>query len=120
MPEAGSLDRTEEGSQHVTDYFMKQDAVSSVTIVDGYSLLDSQNKNNAGAFFIGFKSFDERYKFANIKTQDARAVVTRAYENLSKGKEGGFLTANAPRMQGLGTTGWYRTLVRGEGHGGNA
>ena len=33
--------------QHVTDYFMKQAAVGSITVVDGYSLLDSQNKNNA-------------------------------------------------------------------------
>ena len=47
MPDAASLDRTGDVSQHVTDYFMKQPAVSSVTIVDGYSLLDSQNKNNA-------------------------------------------------------------------------
>ena len=62
MPDAASLDRTGDVSQHVTDYFMKQPAVSSVTVVDGYSLLDSQNKNNAATFFIGFKSFDERYK----------------------------------------------------------
>src|SRR5260370_11547788 len=103
MPEAGSLDRTEEGSQHVTDYFMKQDAVSSVTIVDGYSLLDSQNKNNASTFFIGFKSFDERYKFANIKTQNARAVLINAYETLSKVKEGIILPVNPPSIPGLRT-----------------
>src|SRR6201996_50612 len=88
MPDAASLDRTGDVSQHVTDYFMKQDAVGSVTIGDGYSLLDSQNKNNASTFCIGFKSFDERYKWANIRTQNARAVLIGAYENLSKIKEG--------------------------------
>ncbi|MGT2494866.1 hypothetical protein ACU4GD_41870 [Cupriavidus basilensis] len=87
-------------SEHVTDCFMMQPAVGSVTVVDGYSLLDSQNKNNAGAFFIGFKSFDERYKFANIKTQNARAVLIDAYEQLSKVKEGIILPVNPPSIPG--------------------
>src|SRR6201991_1933066 len=43
MPDSASLDRTGEVSQHVTDYFMKEPAVDSVTLVDGYSILDSQN-----------------------------------------------------------------------------
>ncbi|HEV3424247.1 MAG TPA: multidrug efflux RND transporter permease subunit [Paraburkholderia sp.] len=115
MPDAASLDRTGEVSQHVTDYFMKQPAVSSVTIVDGYSLLDSQNKNNASAFFIGFKSFDERYKFANIKTQNARAVLIDAYENLGKVKEGIILPVNPPSIPGLGTTGGTEVWIQAKG-----
>jgi multidrug efflux pump len=115
MPDAASLDRTGDVTQHVTDYFMKQAAVSSVTIVDGYSLLDSQNKNNASTFFIGFKSFDERYKFANIKTQNARAVLIGAYENLSKVKEGIILPVNPPSIPGLGTTGGTEMWIQSKG-----
>ncbi|MGO4809893.1 efflux RND transporter permease subunit [Cupriavidus sp. 2MCAB6] len=117
MPDAASLDRTGAVSQHVTDYFMKQPAVGSVTVVDGYSLLDSQNKNNAGAFFIGFKSFDERYKFANIKTQNARAVLIDAYEQLSKVKEGIILPVNPPSIPGLGTTGGTEMWIQSKGDG---
>jgi multidrug efflux pump len=115
MPDAASLDRTGGVSQHVTDYFMKQAAVSSVTVVDGYSLLDSQNKNNAGTFFIGFKSFDERYKFANIKTQNAKAVLIAAYENLSKVQEGVILPVNPPSIPGLGTTGGTEMWIQSKG-----
>jgi multidrug efflux pump len=115
MPDAASLDRTGGVSQHVTDYFMKQAAVSSVTVVDGYSLLDSQNKNNAGTFFIGFKSFDERYKFANIKTQNAKAVLVAAYENLSKVQEGVILPVNPPSIPGLGTTGGTEMWIQSKG-----
>jgi multidrug efflux pump len=115
MPDAASLDRTGDVSQHVTDYFMKQEAVSSVTVVDGFSLLDSQNKNNAATFFIGFKSFDERYKFANIKTQNARAVLIGAYENLSKVKEGIILPVNPPSIPGLGTTGGTEMWIQSKG-----
>jgi multidrug efflux pump len=115
MPDAASLDRTGDVSQHVTDYFMKQPAVGSVTIVDGYSLLDSQNKNNASTFFIGFKSFDERYKFANIKTQNARAVLVDAYAALSKVKEGIILPVNPPAIPGLGTTGGTEMWIQSKG-----
>src|SRR6201746_955519 len=117
MPDAASLDRTGDVSQHVTDYFMKQPAVSSVTTVDGYSLLDSQNKNNASTFFIGFKSFDERYKSANIRTQNARAVLVGAYENLSKVKEGIILPVNPPSIPGLGTTGGTEMWIQSKGDG---
>jgi multidrug efflux pump len=115
MPDAASLDRTGEVSQHVTDYFMKQPAVSSVTVVDGFSLLDSQNKNNASAFFIGFKSFDERYESKNIRTQNARAVLLGAYAELSKVKEGIILPVNPPSIPGLGTTGGTEMWIQSKG-----
>ncbi|SAL46324.1 hydrophobe/amphiphile efflux-1 (HAE1) family protein [Caballeronia udeis] len=115
MPDAASLDRTGAVSQHVTDYFMKQPAVSSVTIVDGYSLLDSQSKNNASTFFIGLKGFDERYKFANIKTQNARAVLIDAFKNLSGVKEGIILPVNPPSIPGLGTTGGTEMWIQSKG-----
>jgi multidrug efflux pump len=115
MPDAASLDRTGAVSQHVTDYFMKQPAVSSVTTIDGFSLLDSQNKNNAGTFFIGLKGFDERYESANRKTQNANAVLLGGYRNLSKVKEGIILPINPPSIPGLGTTGGTEVWVQAQG-----
>lgn len=50
MPDAASLDRTAEVGKLASDFFMKDEAVEGVAIVNGYSLLDGQNKNNAGAF----------------------------------------------------------------------
>ncbi|MDN0077168.1 multidrug efflux RND transporter permease subunit [Crenobacter sp. SG2303] len=115
LPDAASLDRTGDVSQQVTDYFMKQEAVSSITTVDGYSLLDVQNKNNAGAFFVGLKGFDERYKFANVKTQNARAVLVDAYQNLSTVKGGVVLPVNPPSIPGLGTTGGTEVWIQSKG-----
>ncbi|MGU7768597.1 efflux RND transporter permease subunit [Burkholderia sp. MR1-5-21] len=115
MPDAASLDRTGDVSQRVADYFMKQAAVGSVTTVDGYSLLDSQNKNNASTFFVGLKGFDERYKFANIRTQNARAVLVDAYLALSRIKEGIVIPVNPPSIPGLGTTGGTEVWVQSKG-----
>ena len=115
MPDAASLDRTGDVSQHVTDYFMKQPAVGSITVVDGFSLLDSQNKNNASTFFVGFKSFDERYSSGNIRTQNARAVLVDAYKHLSQVKEGIILPVNPPSIPGLGTTGGTEMWIQSKG-----
>jgi multidrug efflux pump len=120
MPDAASLDRTGKVSDRVTDYFMKQPAVDSITTVDGYSLLDGQTKNNAGTFFVGFKSFDDRYSSANIRTQNARAVLLGAYANLSKVQEGIVLPVNPPSIPGLGTTGGMEMWIQNKGDAGSA
>ncbi|HVE06210.1 MAG TPA: multidrug efflux RND transporter permease subunit [Paraburkholderia sp.] len=115
MPDAASLDRTGDVSDRVTEYFMKQPAVDSITTVDGYSLLDSQNKNNSSTFFVGFKSFEDRYSSANIRTQNARAVIVDAYKTLSQVKQGIILPLNPPAIPGLGTTGGTEVWIQSKG-----
>jgi multidrug efflux pump len=77
MPDSASLDRTGRVSSRVTDYFAKQPGVGSVTVVDGYSLLDNQTMNNASTFFVGLKDFDERYAWANIHAECACVAARR-------------------------------------------
>ncbi|MES2538359.1 MAG: multidrug efflux RND transporter permease subunit [Pseudomonadota bacterium] len=115
MPDAASLDRTAEVGDRVSAYFMKQPAVSGVAMINGYSLLDSQNKNNAGTFFVGLKGFDERYESGNAKTQSASAVLAGAYENLSKITQGIVLPINPPSIPGLGTTGGMELWLQSKG-----
>jgi len=115
MPDAASLDRTGEVSDRVTEYFMKQPAVGSITTVDGFSILDSQNKNNSSTFFVGFKSFEERYTSANIRTQNARAVLTQAYKSLSEVRQGIIVPLNPPSIPGLGTTGGTEMWIQSKG-----
>ncbi|MFM0049658.1 efflux RND transporter permease subunit [Caballeronia grimmiae] len=115
MPDAASLDRTGAVSDRVTEYFMKQPAVGSIATVDGFSLLDSQNKNNASTFFVGLKSFDDRYKSANIRTQNARAVLIDAYKTLSQISQGIVVPLNPPSIPGLGTTGGTEVWIQSKG-----
>lgn len=71
-------------------------------------------------FFVGFKSFDERYSSANIRTQNARAVLLGAYANLSKVQEGIVLPVNPPSIPWLGTTGGMEMWIQNKGDGGSA
>jgi multidrug efflux pump len=120
MPDAAGLDRTGAVSRHATDYFMKNPATDSVVVVDGYSLLDGQSKSNAAVFFVGLKDFPERYTSANIRTQNARAVVVDAFRNFSQVREGIILPVNPPSIPGLGTTGGMELYVQSKGDAGSA
>ena len=116
MPDAASLDRTGEVGKVASDYFMNNEAVEGVAIVNGYSLLDSQNKNNAGAFFVGFKNFEERYKDSKtIAAQSAPAVIKAATKAFSQVQEGIILPVNPPSIPGLGTTGGMELWIQSKG-----
>jgi multidrug efflux pump len=115
MPDAASLDRTGRVSDVITDYFMKREGVGSITTIDGFSLLDSQNKNNAGTFFVGLKSFDERYTRANRATQNAPQVLLDAYRYFANVQEGIIVPVNPPSIPGLGTTGGTEMWIQSKG-----
>jgi multidrug efflux pump len=118
MPDAASLDRTGEVGKVASDFFMNEEAVEGVAIVNGYSLLDGQNKNNAGAFFVGFKDFEGRYKDSEtIKAQSAPAVIQKAARAFSTVQGGIILPVNPPSIPGLGTTGGMEVWVQSKGDG---
>jgi multidrug efflux pump len=115
MPDAASLDRTAAVSSNVSDHFMQDKAVSGVAVVNGYSLLDSQIKNNASTFFVGFKDFDERYTSENRATQNADTVLNNARKALSRVREGIIIPVNPPSIPGLGTTGGMELWIQSKG-----
>ena len=119
MPDAASLDRTGAVGQVASDFFMNDASVEGVAIVNGYSLLDGQNKNNAAAFFVGFKDFEARYKDSDtIRQQSAPAVIQKAAHAFSTVQEGIILPVNPPSIPGLGTTGGMEVWVQSKGDGG--
>lgn len=120
MPDAAGLDRTSNVSRHATDYFMKSPAAKSIVVIDGFSLLDSQNKSNAAVFFVGLKDFEERYSSDNIRTQNARAVMMDAFKTFSGVREGLILPINPPSIPGLGTTGGMEMYILSKGDANSA
>jgi multidrug efflux pump len=115
MPDSASLDRTGRVGAKVSEYFMKDPSVEGVAMIEGYSLLDNQNKNNAGTFFVGFKDFDERYSSDNIRSQNAVSVLQNALKNLGTDPRGVILPVNPPSIPGLGTTGGLEVWVQSKG-----
>ena len=119
MPDAASLDRTSAASGRVDEIFAKLPGVENRTQINGYSLLDSGYKTNAGTFFVTLKPFDERYESAKTaRAQNARAVLTGVYQQSRDILAGMVVPIAPPAIPGIGTTGgfefWIQDTAGGE------
>ena len=79
MPQAASLDRTQEIAEQADAIFKGIPGVATRTVITGYSLLDSGFKTNAGTFFVTFTDFDERYKNDRQGEEGERARDPRRF-----------------------------------------
>ena len=118
MPDAASLDRAEDVSEHVDAIFAETPGVDSRTQITGYSILDSGFKTNAGTFFVTLKPFDERYgSVERARTENARAVLKNVSAKAQTIREGMVIPVAPPAIPGIGTTGRLRVLDPGHGGG---
>jgi multidrug efflux pump len=113
LPDAASLDRTEAVGGQAADFMMKNLAVANVTQVDGYSLIDQQNKTNRGLLFVSLKDFEER-KAADLS---AFAVIQAATKDYAGIKDGLVMPLNPPAIPGLGVTAGFEMWIQQRGGG---
>jgi multidrug efflux pump len=113
MPDAASLERTIAVSDQGVSLLQANPAMSDVTQLDGYSILDSQNKTNAGLMFASLKPYEER----KGKEGTAFAVVADARKKFAGIKEGVVIPLNPPSIPGLGTTGGFEFYIQSKGSG---
>jgi multidrug efflux pump len=113
LPDAASLDRTQALGKKAAEFMRKNPAVANVTEVDGYSLIDQQNKTNNGLLFVSFKDYEERSS-ADLQ---APAVIKAGLKAYSDIKEGIVLPVNPPAIPGLGVTAGFELWVQQKGDG---
>jgi len=118
MPQAASLDRTQDIAEKVDAIFAKLPGVATRTMVTGYSLLDSGFKTNAGTFFVTFKDFDERYKtIESAKSENARAILVNFFAQAQKIEGALIIPIAPPPIPGIGTTGGFEFWIQDTGDG---
>jgi multidrug efflux pump len=88
-------------------------AVQDVAVVNGYSLVDGQFRNNAAVVFASLKPFDERKDPSLLSF----AVLPRLNKQFAGIKEGFLFAINPPAIPGLGTTGGFEFYVQNRGAG---
>jgi multidrug efflux pump len=113
LPDSASLDRTEAVGTRATDIFLKNPAVNSVAVPNGYSLLDSQLKTNAGTLFISLKDYEERKE----KSMQAPAIIKEVYPQLTAIEAAQVYPVNPPSIPGLGVTGGFEFWIQYRGGG---
>ncbi len=118
MPDSASLTRTVETSSRIEELFAKNPAVENRTVVNGYSIIDSQYKPNVATFFVTFKDFEERYKSKErAKKESAEAVLQQVTAGARNIETGVFIPIMPPAILGIGTTGGFEFWIQDKASG---
>ncbi|HTQ00656.1 MAG TPA: multidrug efflux RND transporter permease subunit [Casimicrobiaceae bacterium] len=114
LPDSASLDRTHDVGAQAAEIVRKHPSVANVSQVDGYSLIDSQNKTNYGVLFVSLKDYEQR------KTPDlsADALIDYARREFAAHIQGGLVVpVNPPAIPGLGITAGFQIWIEQKGAG---
>ncbi|MGH9744899.1 MAG: efflux RND transporter permease subunit [Candidatus Acidiferrales bacterium] len=107
LPNAASLQRTEEASKAVGKILADTPGVQYSTSVVGFSLLSFVRTSYNAFFFVTFKPWDERKSRAE-QFQEIKAHLNR---ELSKLPEGIVFSFSPPAIPGVGTSGGFTFVL---------
>ena len=112
LPDAASLDRTEDVIKRMSDMALKQPGVESAVAFPGLSINGFTNSPNAGIVFVTLKPFNER-KDASMS---AGAIAGALNGQFSDIQEAYMAIFPPPPVQGLGTIGGFRLQIEDRGN----
>ncbi len=113
MPDAASMERTMAATDDAVEIMLKNPAMQAVAQIDGYSIIDSQNKTNSALMFAALKPYGERTEDG----QSAFGVIADLRQKFSGVKESILIALNPPSIPGLGTTGGFEFYIQSMGGG---
>jgi hydrophobic/amphiphilic exporter-1 (mainly G- bacteria), HAE1 family len=103
LPNAASLQRTDEVARQIEDSLAKTPGVQYTTSVIGFSLLSFVRTSYNGFFFVTLKPWDER-KSRDVQLQEIKQRINRS---LSQIPEGIAFSFSPPSIPGVGTSGGF-------------
>jgi multidrug efflux pump len=104
LPDAATLDRSEDVIRRMTDIALKQPGVANAIAFPGLSINGFTNSSNSGIVFVTLKPFEER------KTPDlsANAITMQLNQQFGAIQDAFIAMFPPPPVQGLGTTGGFK------------
>jgi len=112
LPDAASLDRTEEVMKQVEAIVMEMDAVENVVTIAGYSLVSQTVQSNSGFLFVQLKDWEERPDAAD----HAKSIVRRMNAAFAAQIHQGLAFAfGPPAIPGLGTGAGFSMMLQDRG-----
>ena len=103
LPNAASLQRTDEVAKQIEDSLAKTPGVQYTTSVIGFSLLSFVRTSYNGFFFVTLKPWDQR-KSRDVQLQEIKQRINRS---LSQIPEGIAFSFSPPSIPGVGTSGGF-------------
>ncbi len=112
LPDAASLDRTEDVIKRMSDLALKQPGVESAVAFPGLSINGFTNSPNAGIVFVTLKPFNER-KDASMSAGAIAGALNGQFAGI---QEAYMAIFPPPPVQGLGTIGGFRLQIEDRGN----
>ncbi|RRV10756.1 efflux RND transporter permease subunit [Pseudomonas sp. v388] len=112
LPDAASLDRTEEVIKRMSDLAMQQPGVQDAIAFPGLSINGFTNSPNNGVVFVTLKPFDER----KDPSMSANAIAGALNGKFASIQEAYMAIFPPPPVQGLGTIGGFRLQIEDRGN----
>jgi HAE1 family hydrophobic/amphiphilic exporter-1 len=108
LPNAASLDRTEELCKRVETIFQKTPGVKYYTTVEGFSLISQVQATYNAFFFVTLKPWNERTK------PEEQYTAIRAHLNTELGKlpEANVMAFSPPSIPGVGSSGGLTFILQ--------
>ena len=103
LPNAASLQRTNQVAREIEDVLAKTPGVQYTTSVVGFSLLSFVRTSYNGFFFVTLKPWDQR-KSRDVQLQEIKQRINRS---LSQIPEGIAFSFSPPSIPGVGTSGGF-------------
>lgn len=111
LPDAASLDRTDEVDQEITKIALEQPGVDHVTSLTGFSLIESLNRIQRGANFITLKDWSLRHA-PSLQADALAHALNQKYFMLPQAQ---IFVFNPPAIQGLGSVGGFEFWIENRG-----
>src|SRR6201981_2845596 len=108
LPDAASLDRTDEAARKIEDVLSKIPGIKYTTTVVGFSLLSIVQDTYSAFFFVTLEPWEERKK----PEEQYEAIKLRINKELSGLTDGIAFAFPPPAIQGVGTSGGFTFLLQ--------
>ena len=107
LPDAASLQRTDDASRKIEDIILKTPGVRSVTAVVGFSMLSGVQNTYSSFFWITLKEWAER----KAPEEQYEAIKKHLNQELAGIAEGVAFSFPPPAIPGVGTAGGFTFLL---------
>ncbi len=112
LPDAASLDRTEDVIKQMSEIALKQPGVENAIAFPGLSINGFTNSPNSGIVFVALKPFEDR----KLASESAGAIAGALNGKFSSIQEAYMAIFPPPPVQGLGTIGGFRLQIEDRGN----
>ena len=112
LPDAASVERTEEVMHRIEEIAGKTDGVKHTVAIAGQSILLNANAPNFGAMYVMLDDFHKRTARGLSSEAIAATLQARFQEEIKDGLVGVF---GAPPVDGLGTAGGFKIIIEDRG-----